>query len=476
MTPPRGLLIALALGMAALAPAADPPLPEDLVILRGQPSVFMVVTTSDVILDSPKQVNCDLAALNADLPAVKFAGRGPVTDADRYWALLGQNPGKYLVPSKELVRQSFENARTGAAGTAFAVSREGIFLTNAHVVGDRPAAGLGDGDWVLIRDRAAADCEVFAKTLGDTTRPADEVAAISRSLLRWYAGQSIAGAKVRSVSIVLEYKVDQAKVQAAFRKGGVAAALSRPLQAEEVVVPATVLAVGESMPGKDVAVLKATFDPAEQAKLIRLNQQRKLAGLDQMLADIQNDRVLCLPLGNSDDVLPQAKVQALGLPESAFNPGIMDAEARYKISARGGEIGQTKKMKGGGGWEAFEMTAAIDHGDSGGPVLDAQGRVIAINMGYAGDRTNPLRLAVPINVAKEYLTKAGVKPDPGKLAAHWEKALRLFGGGKYEECWAEVKVVRGIQEGESPTLSGRQTSWYVKDLGGRCLQKLGKIK
>ncbi len=467
----QGLLVMLT--ATTLVRAADAPFPESMVVLRGQPSVFVVVTQSDVILDSPRTVTLNLPALKADLGTVKAPVQGPFTDADRYWFLIGHNAGKYLTASSEHVRWNFENARC-TSGSAFAVSREGIFLTNAHLVDNKPGADLGKENWNLLRPQIAKDVQAFEKVLGETLRPDDELRVISDALLQWNIDHSkLIGAKLRSIEIVLDYKVDPKKQFDALRAKGLAAAFS--LTPEEITVPATVLAVGESVPGKDIAVLKATFDPVEQAKLVRISQQRKLAPgtLDIWLADIQNDRIICLPLGNSEDVLPQAKVQAFGMPSNAFNPAMMENETRFKVSARNGQIGQSKRMKGSGGWDAFEMSAAIDRGDSGGPVLDVNGKVIAINMAVANDLSNPLRLVVSINLAKEMLAKAGVTPDPGKLSEHWEQALRLFAEGKYEASLEQLRIVRRIQEG--PALSGREASWYVKDMAGRCLQKLGKI-
>lgn len=464
-------LLAL-LSAATFTHAADPPFPESMVVLRAQPSVFVVQTYADVILDIPEEVSLNEEALVADLATVKVPQGEVFSDGDRYWNLIGQNPEKYLVASPKLHRFQVENGRV-MWGTAFAVSREGIFLTNAHVVeGNIPGARLEPSNWLLLDDLIALHVKVLTKRIGGTNRPDGELMKIRDALMLWYAPRSkLIESKFRGVSIVLDYKVDSTKAFNTLKTKGLAAAFAATR--EEILVPATIVAVGESAPGKDIAVLKAIFDPAEQARLERMNQQRPNPALKAMLADIQNDRVICLPLGNSNDVLPQAKVQALGMPGNAFDARLMDTETQYKVSARDGQIGQTKRMLGSGGWDAFEMTAPIDHGDSGGPVLDTQGNVIAINMAAANDTRNPLRLVVPINLAKELLAKAGITPNPGKLSALWEQGLRLYAEGKYEASLEQILAVKRLQEGNA--LSGREASWYVKDMAGRCLQKLGKI-
>ena len=462
--------IALFAAVAGNALAADDAFPESMVTLRGQPAVFTVVRSTDLEAEYPKSVSLNLEALKADRNLAKVGSRRNATDAERYWLLLGQDPEKYLVTSKERVRNTFKGAMTGR-GSAFAISREGILLTNAHVV-DNAVDPTSPDSWLLIQGVIAKDCEAFEKTLGVPDISIEDAALIVGSIRAWYAKRiEIVGSKVRSVRVVLDYKVDSKKRDDLAKKRHLTEALS--LIPEEISVPATVLAIGEPMPGKDVAVIKVTFEPEEHAKLTKLAKERNLKPelLATWLADIQNDRLICLSLGNSEEVLPQAKVQALGLPGIAFSADLMEPEARYKVSARGGQVSQTKRMKGG--WDAIEMNTAIEHGDSGGPVLDVQGRVIGLNVGSAKDKPGALRLAVPINLAKEMLVKAGITPDPGKASAHWEKCLKLFADGKYEACLEAIKLVRRIQEGEA--LSGRETSWYVKDMAGRCLQKLGKI-
>ncbi len=467
------------LGMALLAcvrnfaEGAEEPFPEGMVTLRGQPAVFVVAVEADVEAEYPKSATLDLRAIREDLGTVKGAEGAALTDADRAWILLGNNPDKYLRASEERVRSTISGA-VAQKGSAFAISREGILLTNAHVVTLAVERHSPD-NWSLIQPSIVEDCQTFERALGVAGLGDGDVRTIMAGLFRWYAPRvEVVASRSRSIRVVLDFKVNQAKASALLRQRGLIEAIS--LKPEEISVPATVLALGEPMPGKDVAVLKVTFAPEEQARLVKISRERKLppGTLEAWLSDIQGDRLICLPLGNSEDVLPQDRVQALGLPANAFNADAMEAEARFRVSSRGGQFSQSKRMKAG--WDAFEMTAAINHGDSGGPVLDTQGRVIAINVGAASQEPGAICMAVPINVAKEYLAKAGVKPDPGPLSILWEKALRLYAKGEYQACYDQVQAVIRMQKG-SPLANrkDREASYYVWDMAGRCLQKLGKI-
>ena len=109
------------------------------------------------------------------------------------------------------------------------------------------------------------------------------------------------------------------------------------------------------------------------------------------------------------------------------------------------------------------MTSSIDHGDSGGPVLDQQGKVIGLNVGAATGEAK-LTLAVPINVAKEVLKQAGIQPDPGPLTRQWVEGVQLFGSGRYTEAYVKFLDVVN-QQSMSLTLSdGTKTAVWSDQL------------
>jgi hypothetical protein len=245
---------------------------------------------------------------------------------------------------------------------------------------------------------------------------------------------------------------------------------------KEITAPVKVLRpLGEEFPGKDVAVLQA-FHP-RWVPFDAITGRRVLHDSDSDLAPKKlEDMLICLPLGDSDDVLDGASVQALGFPGDAYVEGAMREEAAYRVSCRNGHISQRKPMNKG--WEAFEMTADINHGDSGGPVIDNSGRVIALNVALCSENLPGHKLAVPINVAKEFLKKAGITPDPGPLSQHWENGLRLFDQGRWQEARHQFEDVSRYQ---SPpllfwsTLGDCEASPYVFEMIGRCDKNLEKL-
>jgi 2-alkenal reductase len=102
-----------------------------------------------------------------------------------------------------------------------------------------------------------------------------------------------------------------------------------------------------------------------------------------------------VPLGDSNSVVVGEPVAAIGSPfgqESSLAVGVVSATRRsiesltsaYDVS------------------DAIQIDAPINHGNSGGPLLDARGRVIGINAQIRSDSGNAegVGFAIPINSAR----------------------------------------------------------------------------
>jgi serine protease Do len=111
-----------------------------------------------------------------------------------------------------------------------------------------------------------------------------------------------------------------------------------------------------------------------------------------------------LPLGDSDAILPGDWVVAIG------NPFGLDHTVTVGIvSAKGRDIGH-------GPYDDYIQTdAAMNPGNSGGPLLDMRGEVVGINAAI-NPEANTIGFAVPINLAKEILPQLR---DHGRVTRGW---------------------------------------------------------
>ena len=102
-----------------------------------------------------------------------------------------------------------------------------------------------------------------------------------------------------------------------------------------------------------------------------------------------------VPLGDSSRVVVGEPVAALGSPfgnESSLSVGVASATGRSISSLTSGyNVG-----------DAIQTDAPITHGNSGGPLFDARGRVIGINAQIRSEsgQSEGVGFAIPINAAK----------------------------------------------------------------------------
>jgi S1-C subfamily serine protease len=401
-------------------PVLESRLPANMLVVRAQPAVYRVLNFGDIELRIPSSVILDLNAIRESWHAADKPENATDADLNVYiWNELIDQLGTYALVTDEQVLNRQED-QLMSSGTGFLVSREGIILTNAHVIEDMDDQPLPADPLVRLRmlgSHASDWIEQFTQLVG--APPSEEQ-------------------KPAAFVAVMNWLGEEARITGTFRRAELAMSLSRPswlapenidltldelLQKpmEVVSVPMEVVAVGEPMPGKDVAVLRC------------------LEGEFPV-----SDKAICLPLGDSDDLLPGERLQAMGFPGVAYNEYIMQADAEYRCSAQDGQFANTKRMTGG--WEALEMTNDINHGDSGGPVINAQGFVVGLNVGSAQGASSHT-LAVPINVARTFLAEAGIAPDPGPATAIWIDALQAYAEHDYHEARRKLTVLIEMQAG-----------------------------
>ncbi|HVW01114.1 MAG TPA: trypsin-like peptidase domain-containing protein, partial [Planctomycetaceae bacterium] len=382
-------------------------MPDEMLVLLGQPSAWRVEASGTLDVTTPREVIVDLNELRAGYLTARNDNLIPadITQPQAYWLLIAKSPAKYLKGSQAQITRTLTLSNSG---TAFAVSREGILLTNAHVVAV---------DAQSLTGHPAVLAETLAECLDSTGTQLN--CPIEGNLRQQVATLIFLGLEAKGI-ITVALKDQRIQLRSRvpiapkpeLRLGGL-----QPRQDQGI--PVRVIAKGSPFPGRDVAVLRTTHS-------------------EDFVMD--RDRLICLRLGDSDDVRPGTRVQAFGFPAKAFSPN-MPEESRRLVSCQNGQIGQIKPLLG----EmpvVFEMTADINHGDSGGPVIDKFGRVIGLNVaGYAPSQDTMLSghtMAVPVNVARELLKKAGfARLDPGPLTESWERGLRHYTDGRYAEAEQE---------------------------------------
>jgi S1-C subfamily serine protease len=452
--------VLLASGLGGCSHQEKAPPSGRLVALRARPAVFKIDNWGDVEITYPSWIGLrtpfsfEGGTFRAVAPALvsEYEALGAAagkSKAEYCWQRLADAPDLYLDDASPFTRM-VKGANSpplrdkvilqhvpGGSGSGFAVSGDGVILTNAHVIDssshlEDPAQRMYLGglafwhqpDGVLWGVKAQLENQLGAVPEGLREKAL-------RSVHWWLTRRSTFTVKVAEVRVSMGQKkevpwIDFSKYTDPANSAPGESALSKAAILEGTV-QARVLSHGNLYPGKDVAVLKV--DPGYE--------------------------LICLPLGDSDGVQPGDPVHALGFPGIAFEKDFMTRQAEYRFLYRNGAVGGRRPVQGG--WDVLHLAANTYHGDSGGPVLDQQGRVIGLNVAILADPQEHVPVvpgmshAIPINVAGEYLAAAGASAAPGPRTAAWEAGLEAFEQKRYDEALEQFgKATVGKPSADSP--------------------------
>lgn len=429
-------------------------LPDEYLTLRVNPAVFKILTYLDYEYSCPVDISLRKSGNSTiletdyqnDLNSSRVSPN--YSKADYFWENIAVNPEKYLETSN--IRTRFQTSN--GSGSGFFVSREGIILTNAHVV-QGPEQGLLpnvlDSSLIGIITSLSSEIKSGPPPYLDNT--------LLNNLTSWYTGKCTTNNQLTGIYLVLDYLIfDENYAQAK--------------NIYNLLIPLTVMAQGKPIiikgGGKDVAVLKIK-DSFEY--ICPSGEKINLSKSDFY------DKFISIRLGNSDEVLEGMDIDIFGFPGGSFLSNIMNIKSDLRASSDDGKIGPIRKSYEG--WDIFEMSARSRPGDSGGPVVNKNGEVIALSaaMSTINDKSS---YAIPINIAKEFLKSAGVNPDPGPLTKIWEEALSHYAKGEFKNSELKLSKLKFTQLGNlhySDRVDSACTiSWlspYVKDMFDKTYNK-----
>ncbi len=146
-----------------------------------------------------------------------------------------------------------------------------------------------------------------------------------------------------------------------------------------------------------------------KAKVVRTDKDSDLA-----LLRVEGGKDLpSLALGDADGISELADVVAFGFPlGKALSPNMKEYPA---ISVNAGSV--TSLRLKGGELQLIQVDVSLTYGNSGGPVLDDNGKVIGVVMsGVAGGKAG-INQAVPVNHLARFLAKPEFAFNPPELSA-----------------------------------------------------------
>lgn len=175
-----------------------------------------------------------------------------------------------------------------------------------------------------------------------------------------------------------------------------------------------------------------------------------------------------LPLGDSDDLRVGQQVFAVGNPY-----GLEESVSRGILSAKGRQMASDSAV------EFLQHDAAVNQGNSGGPLLNVRGEIIGINSqifsrtgGWQG-----ISFAIPSNTARrilEGIVKRGrvVRGYLGVVMQEITPALaRNFGLAD-----ASGAIITDVTPGSPAALSGLQAGDVVRTVGGKRIKGVQHLR
>ncbi|HUP49809.1 MAG TPA: Do family serine endopeptidase [Thermoanaerobaculia bacterium] len=182
---------------------------------------------------------------------------------------------------------------------------------------------------------------------------------------------------------------------------------------------------------------------------------------DLALLKIDAQQLPVIPLGDSDRIRRGDWAIAIGSPfrlDNTLTVGV--------ISAKGRSLGISEQTQS---FENFIQTdAAINFGNSGGPLLNINGEVIGINTAMRGGLAQGLGFATPVNVARRLLPQL----KQGKV-------VRSFLGMEIREVNHEIReawnlppgttgaLVNNVTPGRPAAAAGLQHGDIIIEIDGR---------
>jgi S1-C subfamily serine protease len=316
-------------------------------------------------------------------------------------------------------------------------------------------AGLVGGGVVL----GVHDASSSSSATATSTTPSGSTTIISGTAPNWVnvAARSMPGVVEISTEQTSTDQQGNATPQAALGTGFVITSGGDILTNEHVVGNAKTINVQFS-DGTSTSATVVGADPSSDLAVIHVNVARS--------------KLHPLPLGNAGTIKIGQPVLAIGTPfgytESA-SAGIVSGLGREIQSPNGFTLAN-----------AIQTDAAVNHGNSGGPLLDQSGRAIGVNAQIADsgvDANVGVAFAVPINTAElgvihQLMTK-------GSVAHPWLGITGLSATARLHQSGvtpvSSGVLVTGVAKGSPAATAGITGGTTTKTVFGTCIPVGGDV-
>jgi S1-C subfamily serine protease len=322
-----------------------------------------------------------------------------------------------------------EEIETGVGGTGFIVSPDGYIITNAHVI----LAGE-DPEEMLLNKLASEIIDILYTE-----------AALSYNIPQ------------EDKEVMVDLLFD--KIMTYFLQNG---------QISDINIDYFAIN-GIAAPGEDIKSKSWRARVKKEGEVIDKVSGEYTWGRDVAVLKISQNNLPTVRLGDSDGAQVGDNIFIIGYPGVGLDE-LFVTESRLEPTVSAGVISAFRTLKSG--VEAIQTDAAINHGNSGGPVFNSRGEVIGISTFGAGPETGieAIKFAMPINLAKEFLKELNVENEQSLVDIKYEEALTAFWNRDCENSISKMQEVLNIYPGH-PYAQEYITDSFRAETAGDCKEK-----
>ena len=388
------LLGMLVLGWMDVLPARAAPDNPERISDIARPATVMVETVYDGTISIP---TFNLTQMGTSQLNALLASGTPAAAWLQMYQSIANDPLDLLQP----VAGEPSHISGGAMGSGFLVTPDGYLVTNAHVV--KVEESLKETPAAQNAARVTQNIVNYYQTTYGGTLSSDLQTQLTSAFYKFYQQNIAVNLDSTQYYVGMGASVPGLAVM---QKG----------------FPSTMVSVGDIIPGKDVAVLK-----------------------------MEGSNLPTMPLGDDTTLVSGDQIYVLGYPAAAtFQPLVAQQESATIPTLTAGLVSAMRPMPGG--WNAIQTDAAITHGNSGGPALDAQGRVIGLaTFGSIDPSTGQpvagINFIVPVSIVKEFLNQSNITPREGMFTQLFTKGVDLYNAQHYKAALDTFTVVNNLLPG-----------------------------
>jgi serine protease Do len=246
--------------------------------------------------------------------------------------------------------------------------------------------------------------------------------------------------------------------------------------------------------GSVVGTEKLVEEYGKSARLIDTSYDGDFDSKDLALLKVDGNNFPTVELGSFSNVQIGTEVYAIGYPAvvEEYTGVFTDTTSELEPTITRGIISAKKKLVDD--TEAFQTDAAISHGNSGGPVIGSDGKVIGVATWGLGEEqgAESFNFLISVEQVETLLSKNNVTAEKSSTTEKWEEALNEYSNKCYtkakekfeesEDLYGDnvdvsefiTKCQQGIDNGEDVCQSD-PTIWIVVAIAGLCLLMLAVV-